>query len=489
MTSDTAPKTNEMCCSSTDCSYLTELKSFIRDVTKDAVTNSETEGGGGGAGVTGNTAVVGNGIGELRTRNNAETYLVKESEELQAEVLVYVWQKLSSCNCPDHFRLGLSQLVKNEILSELNNAKVREDLMETSKQINTESQDAEQLKCFDLLKLQKFISQQLDKILLRLSDNSKEDDLKTYADCQDEKRRKSASSYIPLCTVMQVKNKPRKMEDRNVCLPRFGELYGLENQYGFFGVFDGHSGALASTYAANQMPYLVAKHLKEFKITACQTETDFYRDVLEASFLKADANFAQKSLGSGTTAVCALLKYNNNISSNSLSANHLYVAWVGDSRCLLVSPTVSLQLVKAHKPDSIDERKRIESIETGGAVVFVHGQWRVNGIINVSRSIGDHSVKAVIAEPDFVDVPLQASHDFLILGSDGLWDHVPESDVVKCTYKSLADKQQPLENIPKQLIELAKKGDSQDNITVMLVLLKDRSNIIENYTKSVEKST
>ncbi|XP_061399394.1 protein phosphatase 1F [Musca vetustissima] len=489
MTSDTAatPNTNEMtkCCSSTDCGYIAELKAFIRDVTKDAVTNG---GGGVENGGTGNAAsgVTGNGIGELRTRNNAETYPVNEAEELQAEVCIHVWQKLASC--PEHFRLGLHQLIKNEILSELNNVKVREDLIEPNKQQqqNNTELDAGQIKCFDLLKLQKFISQQLDRILLRLSDNSKEDDLKTCGECQCSKRD-AGTVQLPPCSVMQIKNKPRKMEDRHVCLPRFGELYGLEAQHSFFGVFDGHSGALAATYAANQMPYLVSKYLKEMKITACQTETDFYRDVLEASFLKADSNFAQKSLGSGTTAVCALLKYTNN---SNVTANHLYVAWVGDSRCLLVSPTVSLQLVKPHKPDSMDERKRIESIETGGAVVFVHGQWRVNGIINVSRSIGDHSVKAVIAEPDFVDVPLQSSHDFLILGSDGLWDHVTEADIVKCTYKSLADVQQPLEDIPKQLIELAKKGDSQDNITVMLVLLKERSNIIENYTKNfVDKTT
>lgn len=485
MTSDTAaaPNTNEMtkCCNTLDCGYIAELKSFIRDVTKDAVANAET-GGGAGTGNAAASTVSGNGIGELRTRNNNETYLVNEADELQAEVAIYVWQKL--CSCPEHFRIGLSQLVKKEILCELNNTKVREDLMETCKQQNSADTEAG-IKYFDLLKLQKFIGQHLDKVLIRLSDNSKEDDLKTYADCQDFKR-KSTNLQIPQCSAMQIKNKPRKMEDRHVCLPRFGELYELENPFSFFGVFDGHSGALAATYAANQMPFLVAKHLKEMKTgTVCQTETDLYRDVLEASFLKADSNFAQKSLGSGTTAVCALLKYNN----SNLSPNHLYVAWVGDSRCLLVSPTVSLQLVKPHKPDSMDERKRIESIETGGAVVFVHGQWRVNGIINVSRSIGDHSVKAVIAEPDIVEVPLQSSHDFLILGSDGLWDHVAETDIVKCTYKSLADKQQQLEDIPKQLIELAKKGDSQDNITVMLVLLKDRSNIVENYLKSVEKST
>lgn len=457
--------------SNNQCRYLQDFKQFLCEVTiKDAVTNNELGGGG--------TSVVGGGL--ILTRNTTETYPVTDNE-LNTEVLMYVWHKLQKC--PEHYRLGLAKLVEEEINRELKNTKVREDLAEASKTTKADpgGEEDSTTKCFDLAKLQKFISQYIEKTFCRLSDNSREDILKNYSDCIRD--TKSTTFPAPLLySVMQIKNKHRKMEDRHICLPRFSELFELETPCSFFGVFDGHSGSVAATYAANQIPSLVAKHLREIKMSVNETETDYYRDVLEASFINADANFVRKSLGSGTTAVCALLKHTNN------NKDHLYVAWVGDSRCLLVSPTASLQLVKPHKPDSMDERKRIESNETGGAVVFVHGQWRVNGIINVSRSIGDHSVKAVIAEPDFVDIPLQPTHDFLILGSDGLWDHVSETELVKCTYKALADVQQHLDDIPKHLIELAKQGDSQDNITVVLVLLKERSNIIENYKQCMEKS-
>ncbi|XP_013107051.2 protein phosphatase 1F [Stomoxys calcitrans] len=467
-------KTTTNCCQPNECRYLHDLQDFLRDVTKDAVSNNAKVGTGVAGGATSNDS---GGGGELRslilTRNTTETYPVTETE-LDAEVITHVWHRLQQC--PEHFRLGLAKLAEEEIGQELKTPKVREELAAT-KQCERDNVDVKQ-RPFDLAKLQKFITQYLEKIFLRLSDNSKEDILITYAECNRNAKGKSVPAIeLPLYAAMLIKNKPRKMEDRHICLPRFGDMYELENQYSFFGVFDGHSGSLAAVYAANQIPFQIAKHLKIMNATSNQTETDYYREVLEASFIKADANFVEKALGSGTTAVCALLKYNTN------NIHHLYVAWVGDSRCLLVSPSVSLQLVKPHKPDSMDERKRIESAETGGAVVIVQGHWRVNGIINVSRSIGDHSVKAVIAEPDFVDVPLQASHDFLILGSDGLWDHVSETEIVNCTYKALLDTEQNFEDIPRHLIELAKQGDSQDNITAILVLLKDRSNIIANYTK------
>ena len=45
-----------------------------------------------------------------------------------------------------------------------------------------------------------------------------------------------------------------------------------------------------------------------------------------------------------------------------------------------------------HKPQNEDEKKRIE--ESGGVVVW-YGAWRVNGILAVSRAIGDQKLKQV----------------------------------------------------------------------------------------------
>lgn len=471
------------------CNHLKYFKEFLHEMTKDAVTN---EGGSsssscdmalgreGVASVSCNGDNGGGGV-ELRpfilTRSNNESYVVTK-DELMGEVIMCIWQWLAQKKCPEHFQLGIKHLAEEELCKELKNKKILEDLKTSNIKQND---DADDMVMLDLLKLQKFVQEYLEKLIVRLSDNSKEQDLKNFADCSLDKTIQCTLDTCLQYVEAHVKNKPRKMEDRHICLPQFSQIYQLEKSLSFYGVFDGHSGSLAATYATNQIPYLLAQQLKSIQ-NSCSLDSDVYRDALETSFLQVDHNFGKKQLVSGTTAVCALL-----LKDGLQNFKHLYVAWVGDSRCLLVSPTVHLQLVKPHKPDSVDEKKRIESNETGGSVIFVQGQWRVNGIINVSRSIGDYTVKAVIAEPDIVDVPLQPSHDFLLLGSDGLWDHVTEKDIVDCVYKSINDEEQCLEDIPKHLIELAKQGDSQDNITVVLVLLKDRQQIKQHYLKNLKK--
>ncbi|KAM7351192.1 protein phosphatase 1F [Cochliomyia hominivorax] len=465
------------------CNQLKLFKEFLRDLTKDAVTNDGSSDSVAGREGVASVTCNGNGSGGVETRpfiitrSNNESYTVAKDEML-AEVIMCIWQWLVQKKCPEHFQLGIARLAEEEINKELKNRKVQEDLKATN---TKQSEDTLDVLKLDLLKLQKYVHQHLEKLLLRLSDNSKEEYLKNFADCILDITIQCTLDTCLQYVEAHVKNKPRKMEDRHICLPQFSQIYQLEKSLSFYGVFDGHSGSLAATYATNQVPYLLAQQLKSIN-NSCSTDNDIYREALETSFLEVDHNFGKKQLGSGSTAVCALL-----LKDGQHNFKHLYVAWVGDSRCLLVSPTVHLQLVKPHKPDSVDEKKRIESNETGGSVIFVQGQWRVNGIINVSRSIGDYTVKAVIAEPDIVDVPLQPSHDFLLLGSDGLWDHVTEKEIVDCVYKAISDEEQCLEDIPKHLIELAKQGDSQDNITVVLVLLKDRQQIKQQFLKSIKK--
>jgi len=324
------------------------------------------------------------------------------------------------------------------------------------------------------LKLQKFVNNQLDKLLLKLTDNAAMEKLQLYADpevlCKDPAKCQCTLKTHPSpgYSAAAIKNKPRKMEDRHVCLEHYGKMYQLTNhsECRFFGVFDGHSGALSASYVTSQIPQLLAHQLQRVPVPVSgEHNVDFYRNAFETAFLQADERFAQKRITSGTTAVCALIT----------GHQQLYIAWVGDSKALLVGKRTQLQLVKPHKPESPDERHRIEL--SGGTVIHAQGQWRVNGILNVGRSIGDYSLEAVIAEPDFVDVQLNEAHDFLVLGTDGLWDHVPEAFIVDTVYECLAEATTKLDDIPKLLVEAAKDHDSQDNITVVLVLLKPRDQI------------
>ncbi|XP_067626128.1 protein phosphatase 1F [Eurosta solidaginis] len=458
---------------SVECARLTEFKQFLNKLVKDSVNNA---------------AYYGDGARLCISRSSNETYPVC-TQEVPAEIIMTLWNSLLLKQCPRYFQIPILRKAVADIEGGCRNAKEC-DVSTSVKQAEsaTDANNKAEM-VYDLVKLQKYVVNNLEKLLTRLTDNTEAGNLQNYAEagslCADGEECKcnaptTAIQQPPVSfTAGHIKNKPRKMEDRHVCLDRYSDLYELkQQQYSFYGVFDGHSGPLAACYATSQLPYILATSLKE--INNDVADVTLYREAFENAFLQTDKMFCQKGISSGTTAVCVLLAHPTVRSNQS----HLYVAWVGDSKALLVSPTVSLQLVKSHKPDAADERKRIEAAEGGGTVMYVQGQWRVNGILNVSRSIGDYTVVPAIAEPDFVDVPLTPAHDFIVLGTDGLFDHVPEPMLVETIYKSLADAEQRVENIPKVLIELAKEGDSQDNITVVIVFLKNRSNIVQNF-KSV----
>lgn len=423
---------------STECAHLVAFKQFLAATAEKAAAISEE--------ATSRNCV---------TRSNNDTYKVS-SDERHSELVSSIWQQLVLRGCPEVFRV---KLLHKSVLQ------VEHDLC-YAKECEVSGEGPLH---YDLLRLQKFAASELEKFLIKLTDNSEMEHLKDYADdgtiCQTASECMGHVEVAPCHTYAAVKNKPRKMEDRHVCLERFGAIFGLEdNNARFFGVFDGHSGSLSASYATSQLPQLLADQLKANPESFASPSSDLYRDAFESAFLLADDRFTQKKITSGTTSVCALI-----------TKAQLCIAWVGDSKALLVGKRTQLQLVKPHKPENPDERRRIEA--AGGTVIHAQGQWRVNGILNVARSIGDYSLEAVIAEPDFVDVQLNEAHDFLVLGTDGLWDHVSESFVIDTVYESLGDPTTKLDDIPKLLIEAAKENDSQDNITAVVVLLKPRIRI------------
>lgn len=54
--------------------------------------------------------------------------------------------------------------------------------------------------------------------------------------------------------------------------------------------------------------------------------------------------------------------------------------------------------------------------------------------------LGDPNHKPYVSgEPDIVCVPLSGNEDFLILGCDGLWDHVTEDDIAFFVYKQVRE--------------------------------------------------
>lgn len=123
-----------------------------------------------------------------------------------------------------------------------------------------------------------------------------------------------------------------------------------------------------------------------------------------------------------------------------------YVANLGDSRAVLASDSgrAVYQITKDHKPSNLEEQKRV--LDAGGKIYLttaitegpnvlehVVGPLRVYpGRLSTTRTFGDIEAKdprtdgnpnVVIAEPEITSFSI-SEHNFIIMGSDGLWDRL-----------------------------------------------------------------
>ncbi|XP_069767878.1 protein phosphatase 1E isoform X2 [Narcine bancroftii] len=258
-------------------------------------------------------------------------------------------------------------------------------------------------------------------------------------------------------SIHAIKNMRRKMEDKHVCLPDFNTLFNLEDQeeQSFFAVFDGHGGVDAAIYASIHLHVNLAR------------QEIFQHDPAEAlcrAFRLTDERFVQKAarenLRCGSTGVVTFMR-----------GNMLHVAWLGDSQVMLVRRGQVVELMKPHKPDREDEKQRIEAL--GGCVVWF-GAWRVNGSLSVSRAIGDAEHKPYICgEADSDSTMMDGSEDYLILACDGFYDTMEPEEAVKVVADHLKENNGDSSMVAHKLVASARDAGSSDNITVIVVFLRD----------------
>ncbi|XP_039888312.1 protein phosphatase 1E isoform X1 [Simochromis diagramma] len=258
-------------------------------------------------------------------------------------------------------------------------------------------------------------------------------------------------------SIHAIKNMRRKMEDKHIIIPDFNTLFNIQDQeeQAFFAVFDGHGGVDAAIYAANHLHVNLVR------------QESFSQDPSEAlcrAFKLTDERFVKKAsrenLRCGTTGVVTFLR-----------GRTLYVAWLGDSQVILVRRGQVVELMKPHKPDREDEKQRIEAL--GGCVIWF-GTWRVNGSLSVSRAIGDSEHKPYICgDADHGIFPLDGSEDYLILACDGFWDTVNPDEAVRVVSDHLQENTGDTTMVAHKLVASARDAGSSDNITVIVVFLRD----------------
>ncbi|XP_073151193.1 probable protein phosphatase 2C 38 [Henckelia pumila] len=232
-----------------------------------------------------------------------------------------------------------------------------------------------------------------------------------------------------------------------------GPLSSLDlGPYGtFVGIYDGHGGPETSRFVNETL----FPHLKKF-ITERKEIT---ANVIKKAFLETEEEFISlvreqwpikpqiASVGS-----CCLV--------GVICDGLLHIANAGDSRVVLgradntAQAVTAIQLSTEHNAKFESVRNELQSLHPGdpSIVALKHKVWRVKGIIQVSRSIGDAYLKSAefnkepllarfripgsFTKPILNPVPsifvhsLSPKDQFLIFASDGLWEHLSNQEAV-----------------------------------------------------------
>jgi len=232
---------------------------------------------------------------------------------------------------------------------------------------------------------------------------------------------------------------------------------------GFFSIeiFDGHGGREAAQISAEIMtPYFVHAWTRESDKPLMERKTP--HELLRDAFLATDAYIMNRAIESGTT-----------VAGLYIMGDLFMVANAGDTRVIIGTRQGVHQLTVDHKPDLPEEKKRIESL---GGHVSVYGVPRVEGILAISRSLGDAPLKPFVSpEPRIVEGYLGQENDYAILACDGVWD-VLTPETVMDMVRERGDAQKGADDIAaRALLE-----GSTDNITVIVLDMR-------KYTKELKR--
>ena len=138
----------------------------------------------------------------------------------------------------------------------------------------------------------------------------------------------------------------------------------------------------------------------------------------------------------------------------------------GDSRALLINKNGTYeQISEDHKPDRADERKRIFS--AGGLVLNFDGVWRVNGSLAMTRAIGDKQLKRlIIPNPEVYTRIITEEMQFIILGTDGLFDVLDNSKIASIIQENNL---KSAKEVSDELLKQVEAEGFVDNTTILTV--------------------
>jgi len=237
------------------------------------------------------------------------------------------------------------------------------------------------------------------------------------------------------------------------------------NNINLLGVFDGHGGKSVSKYLKDTLPYYFLNKFKNNK------KNLFSNSELVDKYVYKIYNLVQNKLieehpriahTCGSTS-CIVIHYKD-ISNKS----KIWVINVGDSRAIKCNRfNIAEQLSQDHKPNSPEERIRIEKL--GGIIEFDGSDWRIQRL-SLSRAFGDLECNPYVTHlPQIYEYDIDINDKFIVLACDGLWDVLSNQDVVDYINTLLYNKKK--NNLAKLLAEYAIQQGSMDNVTVIVYIL------------------
>lgn len=256
---------------------------------------------------------------------------------------------------------------------------------------------------------------------------------------------------------VEVSKKGRAVAEYGVCLEkneefketmedfaRIVECFNNNDKLALFAVFDGHGGDKIAKMAADLIPDILKKKLK------LGTST---QNCLKSALLALDT-YLKVPGNCGSTATVLLTE-------KTASGFLINCANLGDSQAVLVSKNEIKKLSELHKCSDEKEKERI--IKHGGKVF----QKRLFGTLVLSRALGDYDMKkyGLSAEASVITAEVESEGNWIVIGSDGLFDYVNDEDLQENLGGS------DCKQAARRLVNLALDNGSPDNISCVVVKL------------------
>ncbi|XP_028760132.1 probable protein phosphatase 2C 42 [Neltuma alba] len=273
----------------------------------------------------------------------------------------------------------------------------------------------------------------------------------------------------------------------------------------FVGIYDGHGGYDAARY--------VCDHL--FQNLQAESQGSVTRGTIEGAIRRTEEGFsrlvaeswnAQPALA--TTGTCCLI--------GVIFRQTLFVANLGDSRVVLGSKLgggsdlLAIPLSHEHNVNVEEVRRELRDLHPNDpqVVQMRRGAFRVKGIVQVCRAIGDLYMKDaqfnreaiapkfrlpepmdmpyLTANPEIMIHPLHANDSFLIFASDGLWEFLdnntavgivksgPRGGSAKRLIKAAlteAGRRKTMKLIDLEKVPRAERREYHDDISVIVVFI------------------